>query len=71
MSSRKSLVINEINFNMTNGCTASEEMILPSEVQFNSLTLASDQDRISPYCIGTISCQQVMRIKKKNKSWDY
>ena len=40
-------------------------MILPSEVQFNSTTPASDQDRISPYCIGTISYKQVMRIKKK------
>ena len=66
MSSRKSLVINKINFNLTNGWTASEEMILPSEVQFNSLTPASDQDRISPYCIGIISCKQVMRLKKKS-----
>ena len=30
----------------------------------NSLTPMSDQDRISPYNIDTISCRQVMRIKK-------
>ena len=33
-------------------------------VSFNSLTLLSDQDRISPYNINTISSRQVMRIKK-------
>ena len=27
-------------------------------------TLMSDQDRISPYYISTISCRQVIRIKK-------
>ena len=30
----------------------------------NPLTLKSDQDRISPYNINTISSRQVMRIKK-------
>ena len=30
----------------------------------NPLTPMSDQDRISPYNIYTISCRQVMRIKK-------
>ena len=29
-----------------------------------SLTPMSDQDRISPYYICTVSCWQVMRIKK-------
>ena len=31
---------------------------------FNPLTLVRDQDRIPPYYICTISCRQVMRIKK-------
>ena len=31
---------------------------------FNSLVPNSDQDRISPYTISTISSRQVMRIKK-------
>ena len=31
---------------------------------FNPLTLMSDQYRISPYNINTISSRQVMRIKK-------
>ena len=30
----------------------------------NPLTSVGDQDRISPYYINTISCRQVMRIKK-------
>ena len=33
-------------------------------VSFNSLTLFSDQDRISPYNIYTISSIKVMKIKK-------
>ena len=33
-------------------------------VSFYSLTLLSDQDRISPYNINTISSRKVMRIKK-------
>ena len=33
-------------------------------VSFNHLTLLSDQDRISPYNINTISSRKVMRIKK-------
>ena len=33
---------------------------------FNPLTPVSDQDRIYPYCICTISCRQVTRIKKNN-----
>ena len=33
-------------------------------VSFNSLTLLSDQDRISPYNINTISSIKVMKIKK-------
>ena len=35
-----------------------------SSVSFNPLTPTSDQDRISPYNINTISGRQVMRIKK-------
>ena len=35
-----------------------------SSVSFNPLTPTSDQDRISPYNINTISSRQVMRIKK-------
>ena len=31
---------------------------------FNPLTPMSDQDRVSPYNIGTISTRKVMRIKK-------
>ena len=30
----------------------------------NPLTPVSDQDRISPYYVYTISCRQVVRIKK-------
>ena len=30
----------------------------------NPLTPMGDQDRISPYYIYTVSCRQVMRIKK-------
>ena len=30
----------------------------------NPLTPVGDQDRISPYYINTISCRQVMRLKK-------
>ena len=33
-------------------------------LQFDPLTPMSDQDRISPYSINTISTRQVMRIKK-------
>ena len=33
-------------------------------VILNPVTLMSDQDRISPYNVNTISCRQVMRIKK-------
>ena len=33
-------------------------------VSFKPLTLMSDQDRISPYNINTISARYVMRIKK-------
>ena len=32
--------------------------------KFNPLILMTDQDRISPYNISTISSRQVMRIKK-------
>ena len=35
----------------------------------NPLTPMSDQDRISPYYIYTISCRQVMRIKKNIYYW--
>ena len=34
------------------------------EILVNPLTPMSDQDRISPYNINTISTRQVMRIKK-------
>ena len=37
----------------------------------NLLTPTSDQDRISPYNINTISNRQVMRIKKKYQLEDY
>ena len=33
-------------------------------LRINPLSLTSDQDRISPYIISTISSRQVMRIKK-------
>ena len=33
-------------------------------LRLDRLTPVSDQDRISPYYINTISCRQVMRIKK-------
>ena len=33
-------------------------------LQFDPLTPISDQDRISPYSINTISSRQVVRIKK-------
>ena len=33
-------------------------------LSFNPLTPMSDQDRISPNYIYTMSCRQVMRIKK-------
>ena len=36
---------------------------------FISLTPMSDQDRISPYNINTISSRQVMRIKKNINYW--
>ena len=31
---------------------------------FNPISPTSDQDRISPYTVGTISSRKVMRIKK-------
>ena len=34
------------------------------DVFLNTLTLMSDQDRISPYNFDTISSRQAMRIKK-------
>ena len=38
--------------------------LLEVSVSVNPLTPMSDQDRISPYYIYTISCRQVMRIEK-------
>ena len=38
---------------------------LASETYLNILTPMSDQDRISPYNINTVSSRQVMRINKK------
>ena len=40
--------------------------IIPDKVNclVNPFTPMSEQDRISPYNIDTISCTQVMRIKK-------
>ena len=42
---------------------------------FNLLTPVSDQGRISPYYICTVSCKQVMRIKKNINygltNWSY
>ena len=34
------------------------------QFSFNPLTPISDQDRISPYIINTLSTREVMRIKK-------
>ena len=39
-------------------------VIMLTFVLINPLILVSDQDKISPYYIYTISCRQVMRIKK-------
>ena len=44
---------------------------MKSDSCFNPLTLMSDQDRISPYNINTISSRQVMRIKKNINLGDY
>ena len=41
-----------------------QELLKLVMVSFNPLTPMSDQDRISPYNINTISTRQVMRIKK-------
>ena len=40
-----------------------QELLKLVMVSFNPLTPTSDQDRISPYNINTISSRQVMRIK--------
>ena len=37
---------------------------LVEQFSFNPLTPISDQDRISPYIINTLSTREVMRIKK-------
>ena len=37
---------------------------VPFSLQLNPLTPMSDQNRISPYNINTVSTRQVMRIKK-------
>ena len=37
---------------------------LVEQFYFNPLTPISDQDRISPYIINTLSTREVMRIKK-------
>ena len=42
-----------------------------NQVLLNPLTPMSDQDRISPYNIHTISSRQVMRIKKIYELQDY
>ena len=44
--------------------TSVESLASFSQNDFNPLTPMSDQDRISPYNINTISTRQVMRIKK-------
>ena len=41
-----------------------KELLFPHWDIFNPPTPMSDQDRISPYSINTISARQVMRIKK-------
>ena len=53
------------------GITVSEVLVMAKmtcngkkKMLFNLLSPMSDQDRISPYNIITISCRQVMRIKK-------
>ena len=48
----------------------SSHPIIPCSWLLNPLTLMSDQDRISPYSINTISTRQVMRIKKYNHFGD-
>ena len=48
----------------------SSHPIIPCGQLLNPLTLMSDQDRISPYSINTISTRQVMRIKKYNHFGD-
>ena len=45
--------------------------ILWTLYSINSFTPTSDQDRISPYNINTISSRQVMRIKKNISYGDY
>ena len=40
-----------------------------SPTLLNTLTPMSDQDRISPYYIYTVSCREVMRIKKNIYYW--
>ena len=41
-----------------------KDLAMKSDSYFNPLTPMSDQDRISPYNINTISSTQVMRKKK-------
>ena len=44
---------------------SNEEVLLQDNLPLlNPFTPVSDQDRLSPYYIYTISCRQVMRIKK-------
>ena len=40
-------------------------MVRALNSRVNPLTTKSDQDRVSPYNINTVSSRQVMRVKKK------
>ena len=45
-------------------CKVHSKFFVISFIPINPLTPISDQDRISPYSINTISSRQVVRIKK-------
>ena len=53
--------------NWRNICESKAKLLLMElNKSVNPLTPMSDQDRISPYNINTISTRYVMRIKKKS-----
>ena len=61
-------IINSVDKTKFSWCTDNDWPMEPSfqsKADFNPLTPISDQDRISPYSINTISSKQVMWIKKK------
>ena len=55
-------VIQQISGNKT--CYAIHQIAIYQVDSINPLSPTSDQERISPYTISTISSRQVMRIKK-------